>query len=223
MEKNPTLLIFDVNETLLDMTPIKTAINENFKSEQASALWFTKLLYYSLAESVTGEYRDFGEVGTATLKMTAQQLSRKISEEKIKEIVGKMKKLKPHAEVKQALEELKQAGYKMVVLTNGGHKTVEEQLSFAGISQFFENKYSVEAVKKFKPHPDPYNYVLEQENTAAANALMIAAHGWDILGAGRAGLQTGFISRPGKFQYPHEKANYTGEDLLQLIQPLIKQ
>lgn len=221
MEKKPELLIFDVNETLLDMAPIKKAINQELKSEQASALWFSKLLYYSLAESVTGDYRDFGEIGAATLKMTAQLLSREISEERIKEILGKMKNLEPHPEVKQGLQDLKDTGLKMVVLTNGGQKTVDEQLDYAGLTQFFDKKYSVEAVKKFKPHSDPYNHVLEQENTAPASAFMIAAHGWDILGASRAGLQTGFISRPGKFQYPHEKADYSGEDLVQLVKSFL--
>ena len=222
MEKKPSLLIFDVNETLLDMAPIKKAINQELESEQASALWFTKLLYYSLAESVTGKYRDFGEIGSATLEMTAQQLSVKISEERIKELVGMMKNLEAHKEVKQALQDLSDAGFKMVTLTNGGYKTMEEQLSNSGISEYFNKKYSVESVKKFKPHPDPYNYVLDQEDTTPANAMMIAAHGWDILGAARAGLQTGFISRPGKFLYPHEQADHSGEDLLQLVHSLMK-
>lgn len=218
----PSLLIFDVNETLLDLEPVKTAINDFLDSKQASTIWFNKLLHYSLAETITENYLDFGQIGAATLKMTAQELSVEISDKKIDEILGKMTRLKPHPEVIEALQKLKTAGYKMVVLTNGGNETVKKQLEYAGISQFFEKMYSVEAVKKFKPHPQTYTYVLEQEKVKPGDAMLIAAHGWDIMGAGRAGLKTVFISRPGKFLYPLYDAHYVTDNLTGLVQLLEK-
>ncbi|HSI69365.1 MAG TPA: haloacid dehalogenase type II [Gillisia sp.] len=218
----PGLLIFDVNETLLDMEPIKTSINESLNSNLASSIWFNKLLFYSLAETITENYLDFGKIGAATLRMTAQELSAEISDKKVEGILGQMTRLNPHPEVKEALQNLKTAGYKMVVLTNGGSKTVKKQLEHAGISQFFDEMYSVEAVKKFKPHPQTYAFVLEQENLEAGNAMLIAAHGWDIMGAGRAGLKTAFITRPGKFLYPSYDANYVADNLTGLAQQIAK-
>jgi 2-haloacid dehalogenase len=205
MSKRPELLIFDVNETLLDMEPIRKAINETLKSVSAFDLWFSKLLQLSFAESLTGEYRDFSKIGKASLGMIAHKLSVEVSEEKIKEILSNSTKLPPHPEVSAALEELKAAGFKMVALTNGGLETAEKQLKFAGIRNIFEDVYSVESVEKFKPHPETYNYVLKQQKVNPEKSMLIAAHDWDILGAQRAGLQTGFISRPGKFLYPFGK------------------
>lgn len=204
MKEKPNLLIFDVNETLLDMEPIQSDINESLGSKNAFNLWFSKLLEYSSAETLTGNYLDFGKVGLKTLMMTAKILSVDLSEEKAKKILGKITKLAVHQEVPAALKSLKKAGFTLVALTNGGIKTVEEQLKCAEIYDLFDAVYSVEAVKKFKPHPEPYEYVLQQQNKEPEQAMLIAAHAWDILGAQRVGLQTGFISRPGKFLYAVE-------------------
>lgn len=222
MKNKPEILIFDVNETLLDMSKIKNGINGALGSESAFFLWFSTLLEYSLAETLTGNYEDFGEVGKAVLKMTAGNFSKELSEDEISEILSTTK-LPAHREVPKALEQLRSAGFRLVPLTNGGKDTLAKQLEYANLKDYFDATYSVESVKKFKPHPDPYNFVLEQEGVKKENAMLIAAHGWDILGAQRAGLQTAFISRPGKFLYPNGKTpDLSGKDLQEIADQLIK-
>lgn len=218
MHKKPLLLIFDVNETLLNMQPLQKKINEAIGSPFAFKSWFFRLLLFSSVETLTGKYRDFGEIGAAVLKMTAQEFSTEISEEKIKDILGIITELDPHPEVSQALEELKKAGFKLVALTNGGKDTVDKQLKNARIENFFDAVYSVEAIGKFKPHPDAYHYVLGKENTKPEDSMLIAAHAWDITGAQRAGLRTAFVNRPGKFLYPlAQQPEIMGKDLREII------
>lgn len=218
MLKKPLLLIFDVNETLLNMQPLKEEINKELASPVAFKSWFLRLLLFSSVETLTGEYRDFGEIGAAVLKMIAQEFSTEISEERIKEILEKITDLDPHPEVPEALEELRKAGFKLVALTNGGKDTVGKQLKNAKLRSYFEAVYSVEAVGKFKPHPETYHYLLEKENTQPEDSMLIAAHGWDITGAQRAGLQTAFISRPGKFLYPlAQRPELMGKNLKEII------
>lgn len=220
--KKPKLLLFDVNETLLDISPLRNKINENLESFSAFDSWFSKLLQFSLVESITGAYKDFGEIGKATLKMTAQKFSVELSEEKMMKILNQITCLDPYPEVPGVLNDLKNAEYTIVALTNGGQKTVEQQLEFAGLTKFFDAIYSVEAVKKFKPHPATYNYVLEKQGTSPENAMLIAAHAWDIVGAQRVGLQTGFISRLGQFLYPEgAKPSISANSLVELAKPLL--
>lgn len=205
MYNKPSLLIFDVNETLLDLEPIKMDVNNALGSASAFDFWFGKLLQFSLVETITEHYCDFGEIGAAVLKMSAQKFSATISEERIQKILETMLHLNPYAEVPEALEQLNGAGYKMVALSNGGQLSLVKQLKNAGIDRFFENIYSVESVRKFKPHPKTYEYVLQMQMIEAKDAMLIAAHAWDIAGARRAGLQTAFLQRPGKSLYPLEK------------------
>ena len=221
--KIPGLIIFDVNETLLDLNPLKEKINKVLRNEQAFEIWFRSLLHYSLVETTTNSYNDFGSIGKATFKMTAQSLEVNLGENEIEDILGLIKKLPPHPDVIDGLKKLKDAGHILVTLTNGNYPTLREQLSHAEIREYFTEIFSVDSVSKYKPHCETYLYVLEQMNISSKNAMLVAAHGWDITGAKKAGLQTAFISRLGKFKYPlAQDSDYTANTILELANQLLK-
>ncbi len=222
MKSSPKLLIFDVNETLLDMTPLKKSINSALKNDYGFDIWFPSLLQYSLVETSIGTYHDFSKIAAATFKMTAMKFELNFTEEEIQEILSPISNLKPHPEVLEALSLLKQNNFKMIALTNGKPEVAEEQLKHAEIDHFFEEVVSVDVVKKYKPHPDTYNYVLKKYEIVANDAMMIAAHGWDVAGAQQAGLQTAFIGRPGKFKYPlAAKPTFEGSNILEVAKSLL--
>ena len=72
--------------------------------------------------------------------------------------------------VRDGLSRLRQAGFRMVTLTNSASPVVEQQLKNAGLTEFFERSFSVDAVRRFKPAPDPYRFVAK-ELGVDANAL----------------------------------------------------
>ena len=88
--------------------------------------------------------------------------------------------------------------YHLIALTNGNQETAEAQLKYAKIDEYFNGIYSVDVVGKFKPHPSTYKKVLKDYKLKAQEAIMVAAHGWDIAGAQNAGLKTVFVARKGK-------------------------
>lgn len=222
MHSKPRLLIFDVNETLLDLKPMKVAINNALANELAFDNWFSSLLHYSLVESISGKFQDFGKIGAATLKMTAEKFDKQISESKIKDVLSLIKKLPPHPDVVQGLTILKNSGIKMVALTNGTMEVLKAQLAYAEIDHFFDEIFSVESVKQYKPHPSTYTYVVKEMKASPIYTMLIAAHGWDVAGAQRAGLMTGFVSRPGKFPYPlAEEADISGSNILSIAKALV--
>ena len=214
MNKKINLLIFDVNETLLDLTPLKTEINLGFQNDTAFDQWFSLLLQYSLVETITEEFRGFGEIGKAVLQMLSEKQNKKLSEGQIENILGWIRKLPPHPDVIEGLEMLKKEGFRMVVLTNGTLEVAKEQLQFSGLDSYFEDIFSVESVRNYKPHGMTYQKVLAQMNVTAAETMMIACHAWDITGAQRAGLQGCFIARPGMVWYPLENRPLISENTL---------
>src|SRR5680860_40693 len=69
----PTVIIFDVNETLLDLAPLKASVGKALGGrEEFLPLWFSMMLHYSLVETLTGHYHSFEEIGTAALMMVAK-------------------------------------------------------------------------------------------------------------------------------------------------------
>ena len=101
----------------------------------------------------------------------------------------------------EAFKALKE-DYHLIALTNGNQETAEAQLKYAKIDEYFNGIYSVDVVGKFKPHPSTYQKVLKDYKLKAQEAIMVAAHGWDIAGAQNAGLKTVFVARKGKSLYP---------------------
>ena len=221
--ERPQLLIFDVNETLLDLGKLQNAVNQEFKSEFAFKQWFGLLLHYSLVDTVIGNYHPFGQIGDAALDMLAQALGQHTrSAARKKELLALITELPAHPDIIPGLTALQQAGFRMVTLTNSPDATVQKQMAYAGLTSFFEQLLSIDALKRYKPHPDTYRATCEQLKVAPAQAMLLAAHGWDTAGAQQAGLQTAFIARPGQQTYPLASApTLSGPTLPAIAQQLI--
>lgn len=218
--RRPTVIIFDVNETLLDLAPLKTSVGEALGGrEDLLPLWFSTMLHYSLVETLSDNYHSFGEIGTAALMMVAETQGIDLSYEEAKEaIVTPLRSLPPHPDVIAGLKGLGEAGFRLVSLTNSSSVGVETQFKNAGLTELFEKRYSVDAVRKFKPHPDTYRSVLKDLNVQPQEVLMVAAHAWDLAGAKNVGLQTAFVARPGKTLYPNvDRPDYVVKDLAELM------
>jgi len=221
MSNNLNTLVFDVNETLLDLEPLKSSINTALGDENAADLWFAQLLQYSLVETVTGSYHDFSQIAGVVLNMAAKKYHKEFSDKEIEKILDPIKKLEPYPDVEPGLMKLKNAGFQLIAFSNGKPSVLNEQLEFAGLTSYFDKILSVDAIKKYKPHPASYEYALKETSSKAEHTMMVAAHGWDIAGAIRAGLKTAFIERPGKTLYPLlEKPEITAKDCKKLSELL---
>ena len=201
--KPPKVLFFDVNESLLDLGNMKNSIGKALGGrEDLLPLWFTTMLQYSLVSTASRQYVDFGTIGAATLRMVAANHGIQLSEKDAKEALTPLRSLPPHPEVKAALENIRNAGYKMVSLTNSSNKGVEMQFKNAGLTDYFDERLSIEDLGKYKPDSDVYNWAARKMGVQPNECIMIAAHGWDIAGAMWAGWRGAFIARPGQQLYP---------------------
>lgn len=221
--KAPEVIFFDVNETLLDLGPLKESVTEILGGRKdLVTLWFTTMLQYSLVATVGDQYHDFGAIGAATLQMVAQNQNISITEEKAKDALKVIRSLPAHSDVPEALDKLKDSGYTLVTLTNSSNKAVEEQMTNAGLKGYFEQLLSIEDVGLYKPHRHVYNWAARRMGVAPSDSMLIAAHGWDVAGAKWAGWQTAFISRPGQQLYPlAEKPEIIAPDLGQIAKQLL--
>jgi 2-haloacid dehalogenase len=197
------VILFDVNETLLDLQPMKDGIGTLLGAgPDAARLWFTTLLQYSLVGTVAGKYLDFAEVGAACLRMVAKNHGVELSETDAEKAVAPMRSLPPHTDVAPALGRLRRAGYRLVTLTNNSKAAVADQVRNAGLTGFFESLLSVEDVGKYKPHAEVYRWAAGRVGADVSECLLVAAHGWDVAGAAWAGMRTAFVARPGQQPFP---------------------
>ena len=220
--KTPHTILFDVNETLLNMEPMRVAINSLLGSENSFQQWFGLLLHYSLVDNCTNNHHDFVAIAGAALEMAATINAIKITTAQKTNTLQIIKKLSPHPDVVPGLQLLKQNGYRLATLSNSPLQTSLVQLAFAKIDLYFEAILSVDAVKKYKPSLEPYQYAATILQVATNQIIMVAAHGWDIAGAANAGMKTAFINRPGQSIYPlAELPTYNELDVLSFAKKLL--
>ncbi|HWJ26690.1 MAG TPA: haloacid dehalogenase type II [Flavisolibacter sp.] len=216
------IILFDVNETLLDMSPLKKKVNALLDSSKGFRIWFGMLLQYSLVDNFTGNYHSFTTIADATLDMAAKALKVEIEEKDKKEALQTITALSAYDDVPKGLKQLKENGFRLATLTNSPPVTLSAQLQNAKLTEYFEATLSVESIGKYKPDLGTYKWAVEQMSANSANAILVAAHGWDIAGAMQAGLQAAFVERKGQSLYPlAQKPQFTGKDLIKVANGII--
>jgi len=216
------ILLFDVNETLLDLRVLLPHFKRTFGYEQVMAEWFGLMLRLSLVATVTRTYRPFDVLGKDALAMTARKHGVGLDAAAIDIILGDMLRLPPHPDVLPALKRLKAAGFQMATLTNSAPPALAAQLNHAGLTEFFERQISVEAVRLFKPAPETYRYAADELGVTIGDTRLIAAHDWDVTGAIRAGARAAFVARKGMvLGETAEIPDMIGPDLLSIAEQLL--
>ena len=112
------VLVFDVNETLLDLAALDRLFASVLGDASLRPTWFAAMLQLSFVGGLTGQYVDFTTAQQAALRMTAARVGRKVSDREVEDIVGAMRGLPAHAEVPAALGRLREAGFRLTALTN---------------------------------------------------------------------------------------------------------
>ena len=190
------LIVFDVNETLLDLDTMVPIFERIFGEKLAMRLWFDNLIIYSQALTLAGQYIAFTDIGAAALKMLADTRGITVTDADKAELTEKFSSMPPHREVPGALRKLRDAGFRLFVLTDNLPEIQGKQLERGGIINLFERRFSADGVKHHKPSREAYAHVEKEMGVGPAGLFMIACHTWDTIGAKGAGWGAALIRRP---------------------------
>jgi 2-haloacid dehalogenase len=191
------LIVFDVNETLLDLQSMEPTFERIFGDKGAMRLWFANLVMYSLALTVSGSYVPFTDIGSAVMKMQADTQGIEIDDADKRELKEKFSSMPPYPEVPAALRKLRDAGFRLFTLTNNLVEVQSRQLAQGGIADLFDRCFSVDSVKVYKPSRQTYAYVEKELAAVPSQLCLVACHSWDTLGAVAAGWEAAMIRRVG--------------------------
>jgi 2-haloacid dehalogenase len=216
------ICVFDVNETLLDLQALDLHFERAFGDAAVRKVWFTQFIKAAFVATIISDYHDFGKVGGAALDMTLAITGKTISADDRQSILGTVRELPPHPEVRESFERLKAAGIRMAALTNSTAAVAQAQLTNAGLADYLEQMLSADAVQRLKPSPQPYHYAAQQLGVSIDQIRLIAAHDWDVAGAMRAGAAAAFVARPGMVLNPLFPApDIVGADLREVVDNIL--
>ncbi len=199
---NPPVLLFDVNETLLDMRALDPLFEQAFGTSSLRQQWFLTLQGLWMTCTLTQRFVPFDKLARAALDMTARREGVSIDGPVRTAILETLTHLPPHADAAAALDTLRGTGVRLAALTNGTSQGVRTQLKHARLFDMFDDVISVDQVEVYKPARQPYLFAARRFKAKTNRVSLIAAHHWDLAGAKAAGLTTVFVRRPGAVLNP---------------------
>ena len=155
----PSIIVFDVNETLSDMSPMGQRFVEVGAPAHLATLWFATLLRDGFALTAAGDNGSFAGIGAEALRglFTGMDLKRDI-EPAVQHVMAGLSSLGLHPDVADGINALHDAGYRLATLTNGSTQVAEKLFTDAGIRDSFELLLSVEDAPAWKPGRASYEH-----------------------------------------------------------------
>jgi 2-haloacid dehalogenase len=194
----PSVLVFDVMETLLDIGAISPFFQRVFGDAAVARDWFGETILYSETATVTKGFTPFGELAGGILRMLGRIHGIEVKPADVEELRALLSELPPYPDVRGGLKLLRDGGFKLVTLTDSAVPEAHAgALAKAGLDRFFDAQFSAESVRQYKPARSTYQMVSDQLKVSTNEMCMIAAHPWDLIGAQSAGCMGALITRPG--------------------------
>jgi len=202
MSETPKVLVFDVNETLSDMTPLSRRFTDVGADPALARVWFASLLRDGFALTVVGSPAGFAVLGSSVLSdLLAQEPGVDDTDGAVDHIMSGFLALALHPDVEPGIRSLRKIGLRLVTLSNGSRAVADRLLASAGVSHEFEQLLSVEDAGIWKPAAQAYEFAARSCQVGLQEMMLVAVHPWDIDGAARAGMLTCWINRSGR-SYP---------------------
>jgi 2-haloacid dehalogenase len=216
------VIAFDVNETLLDLSVLDPVFAELFGDASVRAEWFAQMLQVGFVGAITDRYVDLATAQRAALDMVAQRRGAALPGDAADHLAASMRTLPAHPEVAGALARLRAGGHQLAALSNSPHDAEQAQLAHAGLTDSFDAILSADAVRAFKPRPEPYQLTARTFDVATRDVTFVAAHAWDIAGASAAGCRVAFVARPGMPRNPIDPdPDIVGADLSEVADRIL--
>ena len=193
--KNIKAIIFDAYGTLFDVNSAaekcKSKIGD--KWENFANYWRKTQLEYTWLRSLMDRHKDFWQITEDSLDKSMKTF--KIDIEMKNELLNLYKVLSPYPEVKETLEKLKEKKYKLAILSNGTPNLLNELVKSNGLQDLFNDIFSVEEVKIYKPSSKVYEMPIKKYNIKYEEVAFLSANTWDVSGGGNYGFTSVWVNR----------------------------
>lgn len=201
-------VVFDVNETLTDLSPLTHTFVDFGAPRELARTWFAALLRDAFALTVTADQPSFADIAEHNARLLLQNMKLAVSlDEAVSAVLQRLSTLGPNPDMVHAVRQLQAGGFRLFTLSNGTTATAERLFRESGVGSCFEQLLSVDRHTLWKPAREAYERVATVTGVALADSILVAVHPWDIHGATRAGMKTAWLNRemnsyPAYFESP---------------------
>lgn len=213
----PDVVAFDVNETLLDLAPVRAALVEAGEAGSLLATVFARTLLTGFAAAAAGSWCRFRDAFDDALAQESD-----LPADRRAAVADAFAELAPHPDIEPALRRLAGAGVRVITLTHGSPGVAEAGLERGGVSPLVERSLSSEVIRVWKPSREVYVWAAGVCDVPPERMALVAAHGWDVQGAQRAGLTGAWFPRSERiFPTVYGDADILAPDLAGAVDALL--
>ncbi len=192
---NTKAVVFDAYGTLFDVNSAAKKCKDKIGNEWESFanFWRTTQLEYTWLRSLMRRHRDFWNVTEDSLDKSMKVYG--IDKNMKNELLDLYKVLSPYPEVNEVLKNLKNKKFKIAILSNGNPTLLNDLVTSNNLNNLFDDLFSVEEVKIYKPHPRVYELPLKKYSIKANQVTFLSANTWDVSGGGNFGYNSIWVNR----------------------------
>ena len=193
--KNIKAIIFDAYGTLFDVNSAAEKCKDKIgkKWESFSNYWRTTQLEYTWLRNLMGRHKDFWQITEDSLDKSMKVFE--IDSSMKIDLLNLYKILSTFPEVKDALNILKEKKYKLAILSNGTPSLLNELVKSNNLDNVFDDIFSIEEVKAYKPDPKVYNIPIKKYQIQKNEVAYLSANTWDVSAGGNYGFNPIWVNR----------------------------
>ena len=193
--KNIKAIIFDAYGTLFDVNSAAEKCKDKIgnKWEPFANFWRTTQLEYTWLRSLMKRHKDFWQITEESLDKSMMAFN--IDPKMKNELLNLYKVLSPFQEVPETLKLLKEKNFKLAILSNGTPSLLNDLVKSNNLNNLFDDLFSIEEVKIYKPHPKVYDLPIEKYKIKKNEVAFLSANTWDVAGGGNYGFQSVWVNR----------------------------
>jgi len=188
-------IVFDAYGTLFDVNSAaekcKGKIGDRW--EAFANFWRTTQLEYTWLRSLMKRHKNFWQITEDSLDKSMKVFNIDVSLKN--ELLNLYKILSPYSEVKEVLKVLKEKNYKLAILSNGTPTLLKDLVTSNKLDNLFDDLFSIEEVKIYKPDPEVYKMPLKKYKISAGEITFLSANTWDVSGGGNFGYNSIWVNR----------------------------
>ena len=216
-------VLFDVNETLFPLDPIRQRMDDAGLPDGTLEVWFAAILIDGIGAAAADTFATFPDLARQHAGRLLRRHGLPDDAEARDTIVAGFGDVVPHPDVEPTFRRLRDAGLRIGTLTNGAAAVTRSFLERAGLDDLVDHVWDVEVAGVWKPRPEPYVWAAAQLDAAPGRVALLAAHPWDVNGAANAGLRSGWVDRDGAGTFPDafRRPDATGRSLESVAEALL--
>lgn len=196
----PQAVLFDAYGTLFDVYSVGLAAEQLFpgQGQALGVLWRDKQIEYTRLVTVSNDgahYQPFWELTRAGLRYACKRLKLTLTPEQELQLMNQYRHLSAFPENRDVLQALKARGIQTGILSNGDPEMLGIAVRSAGMEGLLDHVISVDAVRKYKTHPEAYALGEQACRLRAGQIVFVSSNSWDALAATWYGYQTLWVNR----------------------------